>query len=67
MYWPSDLLKEYRSISVTTPQGSTTIAVKQYRCRNSAYGGTVDAEEVKDGFLGVSAAKRYSKSRSHAR
>jgi hypothetical protein len=54
MYWPSDLLKEYRSIAVTTPQGSTTIAVKQYRCRNPAYGGTVDAEEVKDGFLGVS-------------
>jgi hypothetical protein len=54
MYWPSDLWKEYRSISVTTEQGSTTIAVKQYRCRNPAYGGTGDAEEVKDGFLGVS-------------
>jgi hypothetical protein len=53
MVLPSDLLKEYRSISVTTPKGSTTIAVRQYRCRTPAYGGTADAEEVKDGFLGI--------------
>jgi hypothetical protein len=53
-YLPSDLLDEYRSIAVTTSKGSATISVNQYRCSNPAYGGTVDAEAVKDGFLGVS-------------
>lgn len=57
MYFPTDLLSEYRSIQVTTDQGPATISVNKYRCRNPAYGGTVDAEEVKDGFLNVSNRK----------
>jgi hypothetical protein len=50
---PSDFLDEYHHISVATQQGSFTIAVNKYRCSTPEFGGTVDAEEVKDGFLGI--------------
>lgn len=53
-YQPTDMLEDFKSISLTTDRGSTTIAVNSYRCRNPAYGGTADAEQVKDGFIGVS-------------
>lgn len=53
-YQPSDMLEDFKNISFTTDRGAVMIAVNKYRCRNPSYGGTADAEEVKDGFIGVS-------------
>jgi hypothetical protein len=50
IFYPEDLLDEYRNVSV--PGG--TVRVNKYRCSRKEYGGTADAEEIKDGFIGAS-------------
>lgn len=54
LYYPSDLLAEYKNLTVDAAGHGVPVAVNRYRCRRTDYGGTVDAEEIKDGFLGVS-------------
>src|SRR5262245_57654194 len=53
VYYPEELLDEYHSLSV--PGG--TVRVNKYRCSRKDYGGTADAEEIKDGFIGASKSK----------
>ena len=59
VYYPSDLLDEYRNIAVSADDVGATVKVTRYRnARHSAdQGGTKDSETVKDGFLDVSKFK----------
>ena len=59
VFYPEDLLNEYKSIDV---DGIGTISVNKYRCANPKNGGTVDAESIKDGFIGASGAKILAES-----
>jgi hypothetical protein len=52
-YFPSDMYEIYQTIPVSTPQGTTTIKVRRYRCSTPAFGGTAGPEMVKDGFLNI--------------
>src|SRR5262245_51314515 len=54
VFYPSDLLDEYKNMSVKTENGSYKVSLNKYRCRRKDYGGTEDAEEVKDGFINAS-------------
>ena len=52
-FYPSDLLDEYKSLWTRAESTLVTISINKYRCRIPGYGGTADAELVKDGFLSI--------------
>ena len=56
VYYPSDLLDEYRNIGVSSDGASATVRVTKYRnaSHSADEGGTKDSELVKDGFGSVS-------------
>jgi hypothetical protein len=55
VFYPEDLLNEYQRIGV--PGIAATVSITKYRCSNPSFGGTVDAEAVKDGFIGASGGR----------
>jgi hypothetical protein len=52
-FYPSDLLDEYKSLWTRAESTLCTISINKYRCRIPGFGGTVDPELVKDGFLQI--------------
>jgi hypothetical protein len=55
VYYPSDLLAQYKDIRLLC--GGRTVSVSVNRYRNAKNGGTVDAEDVKNGLISVTSGQ----------